>query len=68
YSFYYYTFINDIVIFLDIAEDYIRYLKTIFNLFRKKNIAISPTKLYIGYLNVELLGFRVDSLSLINTD
>ncbi|AEO69612.1 uncharacterized protein THITE_2053570, partial [Thermothielavioides terrestris NRRL 8126] len=55
-------FIDDIVIYLDDAEDYIRYLNTIFSLFADKNIALSLTKLYIGYLSVELFSFYVDSL------
>jgi hypothetical protein len=61
------AFIDDIVIYSDTADDHLRHLRTIFALFRKKNIAISPTKSYLGYPNVELLGFRVDSLGLTNT-
>ncbi|KAL2017179.1 hypothetical protein VTK56DRAFT_2499 [Thermocarpiscus australiensis] len=62
------AFIHDIVIFSDNAEDHIKHLRTIFALFRSKNIAISPKKSYIGYPNVELLGFRVDGLGLITTE
>ncbi|AEO67919.1 uncharacterized protein THITE_2049609, partial [Thermothielavioides terrestris NRRL 8126] len=61
------AFIDNIVIYLDDAKDYIQYLDTIFSLFANKNIAFSLAKLYIGYLSVELLSFYVDSLSLTTT-
>lgn len=61
------AFIDDIVIFSDTAEDHLRHLRDIFRLFTSKNIAISPAKSYIGYPNVELLGFRVDNLGLTTT-
>ena len=67
HSYYYKVFIDDIVIFSDNIEQYEQYLKTIFQLFLLKNIAISPTKLYIVYLDIELLGFRVNSLGLTTT-
>ena len=67
HSYYYKAFINDIIIFSNNVEQYKQYLKTIFQLFLSKNIAISPTKLYIVYLDVELLGFRVNSLGLTTT-
>ena len=67
YSYYYKAFINNIVIFSDNVELYKQYLKTIFQLFLSKNIAISPIKLYVVYLDVELLGFRVNSLGLTTT-
>ena len=44
-----------------------RYLSTIFGIFCDKNITIAPTKSFIGYLSVELLGFYVDSFSLTTT-
>lgn len=61
------TFIDDIVIYSDNLEDYKKYLRKIFKLFISKNIAISPSKSFVGYLNVELLGFRVDRFGLSNT-
>jgi len=64
---YYKAFINDIIIFLDIVIDYLKYLKEIFELFTKKNFIISLKKLYISYLNVELFSFRVDFFSFIIT-
>ncbi|AEO54547.1 hypothetical protein MYCTH_2053156, partial [Thermothelomyces thermophilus ATCC 42464] len=66
-------YLNDILIFSKTIDKYQKYIKnstryTIFNLFYKKNIIILPTKLYIGYLNVELLSFCIDSPGLTNID
>ena len=61
------AFIDDIVIFSDNAEQHEQHLKTIFRLFLSKNIAISPAKSYVAYPDVELLGFRVNSLGLTTT-
>jgi len=36
------AYINDVVIFLVIMEDYIQYLRAVFSLFVKFNISISP--------------------------
>ena len=41
-------------------KDYKRYLDKIFWLFMSKNIAITLTKSFIGYLLVNLLGFYVN--------
>ena len=62
YNDYYRAFINDIIIFLDIFNDYIKHLKDIFSLFREKNININLKKSYIGYPTVELLGYYIDVL------
>ena len=61
------AFIDDIVIFSDTAEDHLRDLDAVFKTFSRKNIAISPTKSFIGYPSVELLRFYVDSFGLTTT-
>ncbi|EAQ86812.1 hypothetical protein CHGG_08065 [Chaetomium globosum CBS 148.51] len=61
------AFIDDIVIFSNDAEDHLKHLERIFRLFHDKNVAIAPTKSFIGYPSVELLGFRVNSLGLTTT-
>jgi hypothetical protein len=61
------AFVDDIVIFSDNAEDHLKHLRRLFQLFCDKNVAIAPSKSYIAYPNVELLGFRVDSLGLTTT-
>jgi predicted HAD superfamily hydrolase len=60
-------FIDDIVIFSDIAKEYKRYLEAIFSLFKSKNIALAPTKLFISYPSIELLRFYIDLFGLITT-
>ncbi len=67
YALYARAFIDDIVIFSDIADDYAKHLEALFQLFCDKNIAIALAKLYVGYPSVELLGFYVDSLGLTTT-
>ena len=62
-----YAFIDDIVIYSDNAKEHLKHLNRLFKLFCDRNIAISPIKSYIGYPNVELLGFRVDGLGLTTT-
>ena len=62
------AFIDDIIIFSDDFGFYKQHLETIFALFEAKRIALSPTKSFIGYPNVELLGFYVDSLGLSTTE
>lgn len=61
------AFIDDIVIFSDTFEDHVAHLRTIFNLFLKLGVSISPQKSYLGYPSIELLGFYVDSLGLTTT-
>ena len=61
------AFINDIVVFSDTFDDYVKHFDDVFGLFTSKNILISPEKLYLGYPLVELLGFYVDSLGLSTT-
>ncbi len=67
YAKYAQAFIDNIVIFSNIAKEHLRYLETLFSLFVEKNIAILAAKSFIGYPNVELLGFRVNSLGLTTT-
>ena len=50
------AYIDDIVIFSAILKNYIRYLRAVFRLFAKYNIAINPKKTFINYFSVKLLG------------
>ncbi len=61
------TFIDDIVIFSDIAEDYLRDLDVVFKTFSYKNIAILLIKSFISYPSVELLRFYINLFSLTTT-
>ena len=49
------AYIDDIIIFLIILENYIRYLRAIFKLFIKYNIIINLKKTFIDYFFVKLL-------------
>ncbi|AEO65780.1 uncharacterized protein THITE_2036388, partial [Thermothielavioides terrestris NRRL 8126] len=61
-------FIDDIIIFSNTIDKYIKHLETVFSLFKKKNIFIAFTKSYIVYPSIELLGFYVDRFGLTNTE
>lgn len=58
------TYIDDIVIFLTNFQLYQEHLQAVFSILRANNIAIKPTKAFIGYPSVQLLGQKVDSLGL----
>ncbi|KAK4246023.1 hypothetical protein C7999DRAFT_15815 [Corynascus novoguineensis] len=64
---YCHAFTDGIFIYPNNADEHFRHLRTILALFQKKKIAISPAKFFVGYPNVELLGFRVDNFDLTNT-
>ncbi len=64
YNNYYRIFIDNIIIFSDIFNNYIEYLKDIFSLFREKNININLKKSYIKYPTIELLGYYIDTLKI----
>ena len=58
------AFVDDIIIFSRTLSDHINHLTRVFNLFRVRRVSLSPTKSYIGYPSVTLLGQRVDGLGM----
>ena len=58
------AFVDDIVVFSHTLEDHLRYLNELFQLLRSKGVSLAPTKSYLGYPSVTLLGQRVDSLGI----
>ena len=56
------AFIDDIVIFLNILEEHIYYLRQVFGIFKSKNISLLPKKSYLGFPSVILLRQYIDSL------
>jgi len=56
YKIYARYYINDIIIFFKIFEDYIEYFDKIFNLFDTLSIILKGLKVYLGYLLIILLG------------
>ena len=58
------AYIDDVVIASQTLEEHITHLTTIFAMFEQVRISIKPTKAFIGYSSVWLLGQHVDSLGL----
>jgi len=58
------TFIDNIVNFSNMFNDYIKHLEDIFFLFQEKNININLEKSYIKYPTVELLRYYIDALKI----
>ena len=62
------AYVDDIIIGAISLREYLRYLRQLFQIFVQYNILIAPTKTYLGYPNVSLLGRRVDSLGMATPD
>ncbi|KHE79291.1 hypothetical protein GE21DRAFT_1221264, partial [Neurospora crassa] len=60
-------YINNIIIISNSVKDYFKHLNTIFSLFVSKNIILLPKKSYLGYPNIELLKFYINSFKLSTT-
>jgi hypothetical protein len=57
-------YVDDIVIFFKIFEEYIEYLNTIFELFNRIKIIFKNLKIYFGYSSIIFLGQRIDELDI----
>ncbi len=60
-------YIDDIVIFSKIFEQYIEHLNTIFELFDALGITLKNIKTYLDYPSIILLGQRVDDFGIFYT-
>ena len=58
------AYVDDVVIASKTLDEYVEHLHKVFALFLEKGISVKPTKSYVGYPSVKLLGQRVDSLGL----
>ena len=58
------AYIDDIIIFLKTLEEHLEHLEKVFTLFRQKRVSLAPTKSFIGYPLVRLLGQRVNTLGI----
>ena len=58
------AYVDDIVVFSKTKEEHETHLRAVFSVLRDNNISIKPTKAFIGYPSVSLLGQKVDSLGL----
>ena len=57
-------YVDDIVIFSRTLLEHIAHLRQVFTLFKRVGVALKPSKSFVGYPNVQLLGQRVDSFGL----
>ena len=55
---------DDIVIYGKTLQDHLQQLYAIFALFQRLRIHLKPTKTYLGYPNIQLLGQYINSLGL----
>ena len=58
------AYIDDVVIFSRTEDEHLHHLEQIFKIFKQHNISIKPTKTFIAYPSVRLLGQKVNSLGL----
>jgi hypothetical protein len=57
-------YVDDIIIFFKIFEEYIEYLNTIFELFNRIGITLKDLKIYLDYSSIILLEQRVNELNM----
>ena len=58
------AYVDDIVIFSRTLEEHLSHLRQVFGKLVDVNVSIKPTKAFIGYPSVQLLGQKVDSFGL----
>lgn len=58
------AYVDDIVIFSKTAEEHAQHLRSVFAMLQHNNISIKPSKAFLGYPSVALLGQKVDSFGL----
>ena len=61
------AYMDDIIIFSKELDDHIQHLRSVFQLFQKRRVNLAPTKSFLGYPSITLLGQKVDSLGLSTT-
>lgn len=61
------AYIDNIIVFSNLLDEHLAHLNKAFALFQRVNIAIKPSKTFLGFPSVALLGQQVDSLGLSTT-
>ena len=61
------TYVDDIIIFFNSLKKHFHHLMQIFALFKKYNIAIKTSKIYLSYFFIVLLNQRVNNFDLFTT-
>ena len=62
------AYINDVIIESGSFSKYLYYLRRLFQLLIKHNISIAPKKIFLRYLNINLLSRYIDSLEIATVD
>ncbi|AEO53317.1 hypothetical protein MYCTH_2054788, partial [Thermothelomyces thermophilus ATCC 42464] len=62
------VYIDNIIIFSKVEEEYLEYLYTIYEILNKAYIHISITKSFIGYLAMRLLRYIINSKGITKTN
>lgn len=62
------AYIDDVVIFSKNQQEHLDHLKAVFETFQKFNISIKPSKTFLAYPSVRLLGQKVNSLGLVTDE
>jgi hypothetical protein len=57
-------YVDDIIIFSKIFEEYIKYLDTIFELFNRIEITLKNLNFYFDYSSIIFLGYRINNLNM----
>ena len=65
YYYFVYTYIDDILVFSDNIEEYLKYLRIVLNILNKARVYISPSKSFAAFLLIQLLGFNIDRIIVI---
>ena len=58
------AYVDDVVVYSKTLEEHVQHLRQVFELFVKSGISVNPSKAFLGYPSVQLLGQKVDSLGL----
>ena len=62
------AYVDDIVIFSKTLDEHVQHLRQVFSVLKQNNISVKPSKAFLGYPTVHLLGQKVDSLGLATTE
>ena len=58
------AYIDNVIVASKMLEEHIQHLRLLFQLFSSVGISINPTKAFLGYPSIRILGQHVDSLGL----
>ena len=62
------VYVDDILVYSDTFDDHLQHLDEVFRILSDLGITLKAKKVFLGYHNVELLGYIVDRLGLTTTE